>query len=1041
MRYTSVFMLCVSLFAYAFGNNISVAQQKVDKSKRWALIIGISQYERKDDINPLRFAVRDATAIKDALIDQRTGTFWEDHVLLLTNTAPQKPTRANILARLAVLKNQTRPEDTLLIFFSGHGYPKGQEIYLLPQDAQLTILQDTAIPLTMWKERIAQIPAQTKVIILDACHSGGVEKGKGGRGEMSSQFEQFIAPSVGQATLSSSKREQTSYEDEESRHGVFTRYLLESLKGQGDINGDNAITLQEASVYVEERVRAWGFQKGKPQTPYLETTLTEDVILAFAKPAEGVPQTFGLRIDTTPQGAKILLNGQDTQKKTPQIINVPQVGEYQIELTLNGYKSYRGSVTISNNQPVISIDQSLQRLDRTMPESTTKATGILYVEALIDNREQAADVYIDGQKVGKTIYQNADMPSRTYDIEVRGSELYHPYKETIVVSENETKRVEAKLLPAFGRLKVTSEPSVASVDVLDLSDTRRKSGQTPLNVSQIKSGTYKLKLEKDRYYYPETRTVIIEDGKATEESVEFRPRFGTLVIASEPPDAEVIFDGASKGNTPLTLNRVLSGNYTLELRKELHLDWSSTVQIKDGQTTEMPITLPTNYGTLKIDYAPKGATVYLNDQEYGKTPFTMKLKPDTYTLRVTAGDKYRELPDQSVIIMNGQTQRVEGTLQRLKGSVTILSTPGEAEIYLNSEKVGVTPKKLVNLDADDYTLMVKKEGYGDYTQTLRIRDGMLPSIDVTLSQKGSVKIFSTPTNADIYLDSKKVGVTPKALSELEPGNYTLTIKKEGYEVYTQRLRIKRGTLPDIYVTLVSEYMALIPAGDFLMGSDDGDSDEKPVHTVYLDAFYLDKYEVTNAQFKKFLEANPQWRKDRIARKYHDGDYLNDWNGMNYPSGEADHPVVYVSWYAAATYAQWAGKRLPTEAEWEKAARGGLAGKKYPWGDSVDSSKANYNRPVGSTTLVGKYPPNGYGLYDMACNVWEWCSDWYDKNYYSSSPSNNPPGAASGQFRVVRGGSWASRSIDMRAASRDYSKPNVTADNIGFRCCVAQDVTP
>ena len=212
------------------------------------------------------------------------------------------------------------------------------------------------------------------------------------------------------------------------------------------------------------------------------------MILAFAKP-EDIPQTFGIRIDTTPQGATIILNGQDTQKKTPQIIAVPQVGEYQIELMLNDYKPYRGSVTISNNQPVISIDQSLQRLDRTPFEPSTQATGILYVKALIDDREVVADVYIDGQKVGKTSFTNADMPSRTYDIEVRGSELYHPHRETIVVSENDTTRVEAILYPAFGSLKVTSEPSGASVDVLDMSDTRRTGGHTPLNISQIKSGT------------------------------------------------------------------------------------------------------------------------------------------------------------------------------------------------------------------------------------------------------------------------------------------------------------------------------------------------------------------------------------------------------------------------------------------------------------------------------------------------------------------------------------------------------------------------
>jgi len=251
-------------------------------------------------------------------------------------------------------------------------------------------------------------------------------------------------------------------------------------------------------------------------------------------------------------------------------------------------------------------------------------------------------------------------------------------------------------------------------------------------------------------------------------------------------------------------------------------------------------------------------------------------------------------------------------------------------------------------------------------------------------------------------------------------------------------------------------MVLIPAGEFRMGSNNGDDDEKPVHTVYLDDYYIDAYEVTNAQFKKFLEANSRWRKDRINSKYHGGDYLKYWNGMNYPSGKADHPVAYVSWYAAAAYAQWAGKRLPTEAQWEKAARGGLAGKKYPWGDAISHDNANYSGTGGrdrwdSTSPVGSFPANGYGLYDMAGNVWEWCADEKYTGYYSRSPKNNPKGPGTvitfrnddftnvKSVRVLRGGSWFSRTIPsfLRCASRICYRPTRTDSNVGFRC--AQDL--
>jgi formylglycine-generating enzyme len=233
----------------------------------------------------------------------------------------------------------------------------------------------------------------------------------------------------------------------------------------------------------------------------------------------------------------------------------------------------------------------------------------------------------------------------------------------------------------------------------------------------------------------------------------------------------------------------------------------------------------------------------------------------------------------------------------------------------------------------------------------------------------------------------------------------------------------RATKPeDIKKDYNDANMVLVPAGDFLMGSNDYDN-EKPIHTVYLDAFYIDIYEVTNAQYKKFMDAT--------GRK--EPSYWDD-SRLNMP----DHPVVGVSWYDAKSYAKWAGKRLPTEAEWEKAVRGGLVGKKYPCGDTITHDDANYSGIGGKdkwehTSPVGSFAPNGYGLYDMAGNVWEWCEDWYDDSYYRNSPKQNPTGPSSGLFRVLHGGSWGDGATTLRVANRGNGNLTDEFVNVGFRC--------
>lgn len=297
-----------------------------------------------------------------------------------------------------------------------------------------------------------------------------------------------------------------------------------------------------------------------------------------------------------------------------------------------------------------------------------------------------------------------------------------------------------------------------------------------------------------------------------------------------------------------------------------------------------------------------------------------------------------------------------------------------------------------------------------------------------------------------------------------------------------------------------EGMVWIPGGTFIMGSDDGPEDEQPAHEVTIDGFWMDRYEVTNAEFAKFVaatgyvtsaekplppgpygEVRPEANvpgslvfvppsPDQVGDNPFREDPLTWWKYVpgacwKHPegpgsdiNGRENHPVVHISWEDAVAYCRWAGKRLPTEAEWERAARGGLERQTYCWGNELrPNATIQANTWQGQfpkqntledgylrTSPVGTFPPNGFGLYDMSGNVWEWCHDWYDPGYYHISPKKNPkgppssPGSANVPLptRVRRGGSYLCADNYCRRylpAARDSNAPVDSASHTGFRC--------
>ncbi len=249
-------------------------------------------------------------------------------------------------------------------------------------------------------------------------------------------------------------------------------------------------------------------------------------------------------------------------------------------------------------------------------------------------------------------------------------------------------------------------------------------------------------------------------------------------------------------------------------------------------------------------------------------------------------------------------------------------------------------------------------------------------------------------------------------------------------------------------------LARIPGGPFLMGAEDAEDDERPTHEVHVEEFFIGRCPVTNDEYARFVQATghpapavrtlPLVGSGEREQEFKTLAEPYEWDAGRPPHDRGEHPVVLVRFDDCVAYCRWLSDelgrvvRLPTEAEWEKAARGGVDSVRYPWGDAVDATRCNFlsnggRKTEGGTRSVGSYPSNGYGLFDMVGNVWEWVADWYAADYYSKGPSRDPQGPETGVMRIVRGGSWVTEDVALLRSAHRHQVPDDTyVPSLGFR---------
>ena len=557
------------------------------------------------------------------------------------------------------------------------------------------------------------------------------------------------------------------------------------------------------------------------------------------------------------------------------------------------------------------------------------------------------------------------------------------YKMEIVTGTVRIEVEQAKI--QTGWLVFNSVPEGADIYLAENGGEEKHIGTTPMN-KKMPYGTYNYRAK--RYKYHDDVGIARVDKTRVIMDLKLKPAFGSVSVSSQPQGAKVFLDGEDTGKvTPCTIGEIASGRCDIRLQLKDYAPASQSVTVTEGMTASVNVTLEARFAHVTINSLP-GAAIKVNGAEVGSGSYSNNMAEGIYDIEASLAG-HRPVTKQIEVIV-GVPQTIELRPTPIYGMLDVNSNPMGANITINGKSYGDTPTTIENLLVGDYDVVLTKPGYASVSQRVTVSENASASVDVKM-QKGEMKNSQIDESA---LSVSAINLTPNWSASVTPS--------------------QRAVLEKLIANMVK-----VEGSTFTMGAtpeqgNDAASDEKPAHQVTLSDYYIGRYEVTQKEWQAVMGDNPS--------KFY-GDNL---------------PVDYVSWNDCQDFINKLNQltglkfRLPTEAEWEFAARGGKQSKGYKYSGSDNAKNiAWYEKNSGSKPhQVGTKEPNELGIYDMSGNVGEWCGDWYGR--YSSSAQTNPTGPSSGSYRVLRGGSWYYSARYCRVSYRSYGNPSRRCDDRGFR---------